>query len=345
MNRWRHIDLLYEAFSNTIAQPSRIRWFLPILVACAIAFTAFRLVEFSGLDAKVDELSTQGRNIVMVQSFDPLVSVEIDQGSCEALTKSDGIDAAGVLVQVPPKPFPQLGNSVTVFMASPALFPAFADADVLIGANLLNYSPGTKLAVLQDGQALRAEVLERAPNGVPVNSAVLYSLNRNESFSASCLVMFDQRQDLSSALPGAIAQLNVHSGNVAAFPVLSSTRNPFSEYLSRPTQHLPVAVGILLGLMLAIATRLRASEIATYRLSGTSQRGIATLMYLEAVWVGTTYLGFGCLTAVALLQPEPMWLLTVCIEHLIAASAIVLTASIFSISLARRSPMDLAKER
>jgi hypothetical protein len=125
---------------------------------------------------------------------------------------------------------------------------------------------------------------------------------------------------------------------------LQEPDDPIAQFLARIDRLLPIALGLVGGAAMVISLRLHASEIAVYRLAGTSSTCLLILLALHAALVA----GVGVLAAtaaavvLACFYPDP----SVPILWSLAMGAVATTTVVaFTADLAFRRPTDLAKDR
>jgi ABC-type antimicrobial peptide transport system permease subunit len=131
---------------------------------------------------------------------------------------------------------------------------------------------------------------------------------------------------------------------VTSTELLVPTNDPVDTYLKRPSRWLPLLLGALGALATAISTRLRASEIAVYRMSGTSATSVVSLLTVEALLIAGTAAASAA-TASAVLAKGHLDATVPVVRGLAMAGVWTLTSIVASLDLAVRSPNDLAKDR
>lgn len=344
-DKWTGTDLLGEALSNCFASRSRLFGTILVAVVLGIVLSAFRYIELVQLNHQVATLQSKGRNLILIQGIDVEHEPEINVRSCEALAGSAGVERAGVLVEGERISVPQLVGNLPLFETSITLFPQLGQADMLLGATVGGSSQGAPFLLATNGHTLTALTMDLQPAGLPVNSAVLVGLSPAEKYADHCLVVLNQKQDPNRSIPDLVSQLEVRKHPIAATTVLSDLASPHGAFLTRLTAGLPLAAGVVLGLLLALMAQLRSSELAAYRLSGTGRFSLQRILMLESVVVSGVYLLSGSISALYVLPWGVLQGLGLLSSHLVAASSTVLISSLLFLSVSSRTPMDLAKDR
>ncbi|QDB80566.1 hypothetical protein FE251_15210 [Georgenia wutianyii] len=126
--------------------------------------------------------------------------------------------------------------------------------------------------------------------------------------------------------------------------LLTATSDPALNYLERLSRWLPLLLGLLGAIATAIVTRLRSSELAVYRMSGTSPTSLMTLLTLETLLIA----GIAALSAATAPLALPAHYIDPAVPVLwgigLAGTWAVVTLAM-SLDLAVRHPSDLAKDR
>ncbi|WP_061961375.1 hypothetical protein [Demequina flava] len=182
------------------------------------------------------------------------------------------------------------------------------------------------------------------PGDLGTASTVTLPLRHSDIAGEQCVVILSAFSDAARASAVAMAELEVSNNPAIGRELLTATSNPASEYADRATRWLPLLLGGFGGALTAIIARLRSSEIAVYRMSGSSPSSVLTLLSIEALLVaGVASLGATCAAIVlAKYYIDPsvpvLW-------GIALAGVWALLAVAGSLDLALRSPSTLAKDR
>lgn len=185
---------------------------------------------------------------------------------------------------------------------------------------------------------------ESHPEDLGTGSSITLPPRSSDTAAARCVVVLDEFSDVDTALPAVAAQLKIEDNPAAGAELLVATNDPIADYLQRADRWPPLLLGMLGAFATAITTRLRASEIAVYRMSGTAPVSVMSLLTLEILLVTGTAALSATAASLALsahyLDPAVpiLWGLA-----LAGTWAVVALAA--SLDLALRRPTDLAKDR
>lgn len=344
-DRWRLAALGREALRNVFSVRSKLFAAAILAVLLGIALSMFRSLELHSLEGQVSELRAGGRNVVLVRGVDHEQKTRIDRHSCEQLSELGSVVRAGALIEYPREYWPQLGASVPRYGVSATLLPQLSQAELVIGSELLDAPSGTQLLLAHDAATFRGVAGERQPLGLSVNNAVSTRISPLMHTVDHCMVVLVDAAQPAQLTPTLLAQLVVGGQAVAAQALVPQQHDPYGEFLHRPGRLLPLGLGLVMGAFLAGIARLRSSELASYRLSGTARSSLLRLLMLEAVVVGGVawlagaaaalpVLSFGTWNTAALLGDQ----------LLLAGSALFMAFLAFAV-ISRQSPMTLAKDR
>ena len=342
-DRWSHRHLLRESARNTFSTASAARWGLYVAALLGIIFAMLRAVELQNLDSRVAMLGEQGRNLLVVQSIDENQLSYIDRASCERLTEMPGVVAAGGVELVREVSTARFGT-LQVFAGSETLFPMLNQGVALLGTDLVQAPTGTDLHLLIDGAAVPALVGEPQPTGISTNNAIVVHFELSKQELERCMLVIDQRQYLNRVVPSLISQLNVSGNPVIGVAAFTEIFNPFEDYTDRPSAFVGQATGALIGAIVAFGTLRRSSELATYRLSGSSRRSVTQILVGEATFCALAFCVFA-VSALFVLEESSVAAWAVSLETFSAGALIVLVASCAATLIVRRSPISLAKDR
>jgi hypothetical protein len=298
-------------------------------------------------------LRSSGRLVVELTSTNPEDPVAIDRASCEALLDQPDVERAGIVTLETFTDVPALGQNTSITAASRTLFPQLDTADVLVGSALREPTGDFHLRMPAGNLAL-ARVLGPQPTGIDTNSTLLVGLPPSTTNGPSCRIVVDGHSDPAEVLPRLAAAVQVSGTSpLTANTPYQETVNPVTTYLERSSRYLPLLIGILGGFAAAVINRVRLSELAAYRLSGTSSRTLALLLALEQFLLAGTLTAAASLVATLLtgtpsipgLGTYPVSISAVTLAALTAGAAWILTATLLTIDIPLRQPTDLAKDR
>lgn len=284
--RWRFSALVREAVVNATATGTRAIVMSALSVAVGVLIAALQLYDWSSLTQQVRSADAQGRSVVTI-SASPQMSAQIEVASCEALTSLEGVEAAGVIVLGGRSSFDQLGVGLATARASSTLIPEVAAADLAIGSALGTAESGTLTS--GSGYVRSYTTASAQPAGVDVNSLVLSPLLGSDTTAPTCIVRLRSFAHVHDYLPMLLASLQ-STGPPLVTRASTEAVDPVASYSTRITVWAPALGGLgcaLLGLATLFA---RGSEIATYRMSGTTIRatlGICTFeqaLYAAILW-------------------------------------------------------------
>ncbi|MBC9953582.1 hypothetical protein ICM05_02810 [Leucobacter sp. cx-42] len=328
---------------NTLSTTSVARWGLYVAVVLGVAFVLFRTVELQTLESKVATLENQGRHLFVVQSRDETQPSRIERTSCEQIAENTGAVVAGGMSSVGEVTTAQFGT-LQVLAGSTTLFPMLDRGMAIIGSELVQEPAGTEMNLLIDGVGVPVLVGESQPAGISTNNAIVVGLPPNDKLLEKCVVLVDQREHLEGAMPGLLSQLRVFGNPVIGVASFRDIFNPFEEYRERPSAIAGQAVGMLIGLITAFGTLRRSSEIAVYRLSGSSRGSVTIMLIWEAVICAAAFCG-SAISALLVFRELDFATGAVLLETASAGVLIVLIAGCTATLILRRSPISLAKDR
>ncbi|GAA2518599.1 hypothetical protein [Rarobacter incanus] len=345
-DKWRIGPLIHEAVRNVFDIRAKL---FPALVLAALAgsgLATISAIEASGLQTQLADLQLDGRLVYNYTSQDPEIPVKIDRQSCEALTNQAGVERAGLVINSGFFDVPQLGTGVMISRASATLFPELHQAGALVGSALRDPGPDFNLQ-LPDGFVSTATIMPEQPKGIDTNSSVIVPLDVLDTTGGSCRVIFNSYSDTKEAADRALASLRVEgSAPLAANSAYQENINPITTYLSRVSRFLPLLIGLLGGFAAAVIDRVRLSEFAAYRLSGTSGRTLAALILTEQALLGGTLASAAAAGSVVTgLLGYPISPDAVVLSGLASGLTWTIAGCLFTIDIPWRQPTNLAKDR
>lgn len=340
---WRGVDLVEEAIRNSLNWRSRQAVSIAVAIALGLALAAITTADWRGLASNLAALDLRGRNVIVAGPADPANPVAISVDSCERLSELAAVERAGSVMSLPPVTSVQLGPRVPVLGVSPSLLPELQDHDVAIGPSLGLARDTTRL-VFGDF-LLRATVMSEQPEALGVNGALAVRLPLQTRTTMSCVVVLRDAESVGLQIPLVAAQLHTAGGDVAVVSYLTESFDVIAAFQNRGTRWLPLIAGIA-GSLLGVAMLLmRSSELATYRLSGSSRPDLYRLLVIEqAVLAGVSVVfgSFGIVVGIVATSDVPSISL---FWPWVSGLAWVLVFGAISPLLTRRSPAQLARER
>lgn len=283
-DRW-HLGLLArEAARNVFGAGSRMLAVLALGVLAGAGSSAYIALETQSMRQEIHDLAADGRNVLVFSALSNVAPTRIVRESCEALAGQPGITHAGILEAAGEIDVLPVGTRLPAQRASTTLFPELTHADLLVGRHLSDRTLG--LFTVRAGQELATAVhASRHPEILGTGSSITLPPRPSDYTSERCVVILDAFSDVSTAYPVVAAPLKITTNPASGSELLTATSNPATDYLHRSDRWLPLLLGLLGALATAITTRLRASEIAVYRMSGTSPTSIMTLLTYETLLI------------------------------------------------------------
>lgn len=353
---WALSHLMREAIRNVLNIHARL--FPVFLAAILLGAGHVALAAYQGraLDNDLSALSAQGRGVVELSVVPPVSSLEdenlippgIDRSTCEALGSVAGVQRAGLLGDDEEMvSLPQVGSRIPMRTASATLIPALLNHDLVVGSALAETAGrSTALTTLTttDGQALSAIVDTNLGPEVASTLAVFRTLDPAVQSAERCMVVLDPRAVAAEVAPVLASSINATGAPVRANVVLTETTSITDIYLHRVERFLPLLLGILGGLVVTVLIRVRSSELATYRLAGSSPRSMAVLLGLEATLLAGAFLAASSLAILVLTEPLTSPAATM-LWSWSGAGVWLLVALAGAAPMLRRTPSDMAKDR
>lgn len=342
---WRAGYLAREATINVFGPKARMLPLVALAVLAGVASSTFIAVEAITLETASEQLAQNGMGIVVYGAANPDSPVVIDRASCEALADEPGIQRAGLVVDSETADLTPIGRDLPTMRASLTLFPLLAHADVVIGS-AFRTATDDELWVTHDGadHGTLAVVAPREPDALGSNAAILLPLRPTDATGPQCVVVFEAFADTGRGASAYSAQLSTAGNAVIGVESLPNAVDPAVAYLERPGRFLPLLLGLMGAIAAGIFGRLRASEIAVYRLSGSSSSSVLALVTLESMFVAGVALASAVATAGAL-SPWYLDVSVAMLAGLVLAGTWAVGAIVMSVDLAIRRPTDLAKDR
>lgn len=342
---WKLGLLAREAILNVFGRGARMLPLVALAVLAGVASSSFAAVEAITLDRAVDQLAESGMGIVVYGALNPDEPVAIERSSCEGLADEPGIQRAGIVIDGVTTTLVPVGQDLPTMRASTTLFPLLSRADIVVGSAFRTAADG-EFWVSQAGadHGTLAVVAPKEPDALGSNASVLLPLRPTDTTGPECVVVFEKFADTGRGASAYSAQLSTQGNAVAGVEALPNAVDPAIAYLERPGRFLPLLLGVMGAVAAGIFGRLRASEIAVYRLSGSSSSAVVSLMTMESIAVAGIALVSAVATAVAL-WPWYLDATVAMLGGLALAGTWTIGSILMTIDLAFRRPTDLAKDR
>ncbi len=340
---WSMCALLRESTGNVFVAHSRLLILVVVAIVAGVGSSLFIAYEANALRIQLAALDTNGRNVVIFATASSASGEsQIDRHSCERLANSAGVTRSGLLTRGPRTTVLQLGKDMSIAQASTNLFPQLREHQALIGSALTDL-PFHGL-ISTDLGTFEAAVGSEQPVGIDTNSSLVLPLAPSTQSGTECLVVLDPFASADEQIPVLAAELDVSGQPIAGRQVTPQSIDPIYQFLSRVSQYLPLLIGVAGALVAALRNHLRAGEFAAYRLSGTSARSLAVIIFFEQAIVA----GFGVLAATATLVLVHSYLLSFVgsFTWMFSAFAFWVAGScIASLPVIMRGTMAMSKDR
>lgn len=284
-DRWSLTMLVREAVKNVLSPAARMFPVLAVAVLLGAGQTALVVHQADTLGSTLDELGLVGRNVVVLTPPTSDAVSTVSRTSCEGLTRHDQVRAAGLLGRSVRTDIVELGSFVPLQPASDTLLPLLTTHDAVVGAALWPDGEESLVLATSRGQVVHAAVGDPAPAGVPTGSALGVPLAPRTTVGDHCVVVLDPYLPVQESRQLVLSELQLTGEPLVASSPYSETVDVVALHLGRTERYVPAAVAVLAGFTALALSRLRSSELAAYRLSGTSRRSLATMLLLEQMIV------------------------------------------------------------
>jgi hypothetical protein len=317
-------------------------------IVVGLGISLFSATEWASLQHDLDALRDRGRNVVAFGTADQDNPASIDIGSCEALSDQVGVIRSGARIAMGTVDSLQLGPSVPVYSASASLFPGLDDHAVLVGSGL-GLPPGQANVEVQDSSGgstvSSAFVMAPEPQGLNANEAIIERLEPDVESTDLCVVELDRFARVQDMIPMLESALSASGGELVGNPALNETYDTVAAYLERPTRFLPILAGLVGALLASVVLVMRSSELASYRLSGTSRAALAQLLMLEQLLTAGVLVGFSSLGLVICGLAGRMPPIDDFFWSWLGGLSWAVTFGVAAIVSTHRNPADLARDR
>lgn len=299
-------------------------------------------IEDRTLNATLREQYLAGRNTLLFASGDQDKEAAISLSSCARLADLPGVVSAGPVQFLGVDDIVQLGPRVSVMATTASLVPELAMSDAVVGSELSFDGPRRLGGTLVGG--LVAVHGSPIAAGVPTGSSVAVLVDPSSGTAGLCIATLDERQNVDDAIPTLMAALDTTGPPILGKRQVSPQFDPIVDYDNRQGRWFPLVSGLVLGAIGAALLLFRGSEIAAYRLSGTSRFNMLGILMLEQVALVGCY-GVAGLCAIATLQADLISPRAVALRLAQGSSAWMLLFPVLAVCSVLRNPIDQAKDR
>jgi hypothetical protein len=353
---WRVTELLAESWYNVTVRGSRLRLVAIAALATGSCLAALSAIDWSSLRDDVAGLRAAGWNAVVVEAPS---GAGISPRSCERAGQLAGVIHTFGVTSSSDDMFVETGGSsipvVTMTVsADSGLFGRKANHAlpvVLLGADLARryddhlgvlhsrrWTTGLPVAGTLPNEPLFADYRSSVVLLLPFEGLPGGLLHRCE---------FDVDPSVVRAVAPRLAAA------VDASDLTLTTRwlgpdlplHPFAQFERRTSRAAFPAAGFLLGLLYLAVLRARASELGTYRCSGTSRRELASMLAFEATFLCGIMVASGVAATAALVALDHADAAASAGRMLTAWACCTLTCCVAAVHAARRPVLALLKDR
>jgi len=354
-DKWPLGYLAREATRNVMAWGARLFPVLLIGILLGSGIVALAVKETKDYEARVAQLAAQGRNVVSLylQGDSDQEAANPDDGlgrrSCEALNDMRGVVAAGLVGEgLESQNIAQLSSLTQVRPVSATLLPQLTEYDLVIGAAAAEnagLAPDAQKTILTSkGTLLTGIVNTEIGPRVPSTLAVFSVLGPEIQHEKFCNVILDQKADVAGMIPILEASLTAKGGDVVSQVIFVEQFDVRKDFLNRTERFAAPAAGIFGGLILAILTFMRSSELAAYRLSGTSPRSLGLMLSFESALIAGTFFTSAAV-GVAVFYADLFSSLATLLWAATGAGTWMFVSWLLALPVLRRKPSDMAKDR
>jgi len=343
-DRWPFSLLAREATKNLFSRSSRLLPVLLFAIAGGLGQTIFLAGEAQSFRAQLSTLALSGRNVIEFASPDQSSPSKIERSSCEHLATEPGVERAGLIMDSRRATFLQFGPAVPIELASASLFPELHTYPVVVGKALTTSRGPIDVADPDMTGVTRGVVGQAAPRGLDTDSAIVYALGPDIQMGSRCVAILSPESQATTMARLLQGELRTSGGAVVSHVLLQLPVDPVVAFLDRPERFAPLLFGLVGGVLGGLINRLRASELATYRLAGTSPRSLLVLLAVEQGLIAGALFSSATLASIGLFRYSlDVWLP---ILWSIASGALWMTScALLSATVALRDPAVLAKDR
>lgn len=294
MTGWRPSALAHEATENIVSSGSRLAMYALLCVASGVGLASVATADAARFTNELRVLEANGwTTAVVASSASGQETDEIDADSCAALATVDGVEHSGGVRYVPAQSIAQLGSgAVTVALVDWRFTGEVGDSLAYLGSKVATetgYPSNVRLVTVSgSGSVYRAAEMPAELEAFSFGSTIAIPSNFFKNDVPGCLIWLSPWAvgELNPALGAAVSS---KSGEITVASLHSETFNPLSRHLNRSSRWLPLVAGAALGLVYILLVRSRSSELASYRLAGTSRLECVTLLQMEQLVVSGVF--------------------------------------------------------
>lgn len=346
-DQWALTMLLRESVRNAFTAGGRLFGMIALASVLGGLLVGADALAAQRLDQQTADIEELGGHVVVLMSAVKEYPALIERASCEALSDLPSVVRAGAVVERAAISHPQLGSRSSMRLVSSTLVPELKSVDVAVGRALADelgiWTRGV-FAIQTPGGSVPAHVAKTLHPELGGTRGVFVAFPPAIRFVDRCVVVLHAGAspvEFARILP---AMVDVAGGPLYAAPMHVPTIYPWDLYLERVERYLPVLFGVFGAAVAMIITALRGSELAVYRLSGSSRRSLFIILGFESVHTA------GVLLAAAVGATAICWQ-ALASPPATVMSAVVAAAVWVSISVAgnawavSRSVVAMAKDR
>lgn len=336
---WNPAFLMREATENLRSSRRRLRPVLLIAVFLGVLLPIVAAVDSAAYRADMEALRNAGASVIVISS--DAGEEAIARRSCDRLVDMDGIERSGSVLTSTRVPVVGLGDGIPITPVTGTLVPGLATSRVVIGHDLTTKA---SQRVVLSGVPVVGSRGQAQPEGIPVNAALAVAASPALASVERCTVVLEPGLVATSYLSEVLAAVDTHAAAVTASPVLTQPVDRTDAFLTRLTRWSPAVAGVLLGALHTIMLMTRQSELAAYRLSGTRQAELRTILIFETALVSGA-MATSAVVAVLVLNWAMVSSAAAALSGLGAASIAFACGAVASTFVSRQSLLNLSKER
>lgn len=280
---WRLRHLVREAALNLTSSRRRFVALAGLALTLGTAMTTLSTYEELSLRANLGTLSEAGRGVVVISSSSSQEAA-ISRTSCERLTDRPDVVRAGFVLTAERLNVEPTGALLPVAQVSATLVPQLGNVDAVIGRALVDQVGAGSLGI--EGAWLTTAAGSNQPEGLPLESIVAVAAPISVLDAPACFVVLEQGASSSISGPSLASAVTSAGPPVIATSNFDEPVSYVEQYLERPTRFAPALIAIVIAVVLSSLGAARQSEIASYRIAGTSVRSIQILFLLESAYIG-----------------------------------------------------------
>lgn len=300
--RWRPALLLREAFSDLVFGGPMAAFVVTSCLLGGAAIARVNNVDRRDLRQSIASYTEQGGTsfVALVdQNLKGSQLAGITETSCANLSQLDFVVRAGGIAAAHERVFvPSLsGTPVELVRVSPTVFTAgerarLGSASLLLGAQFPQLTqPYVVLA--PDGDGVESIPSPQLAGDLGLDRSVVVPGFPPGAFVNKCLITV-KLESVGLAAQVIEAQLSTVDAHADVFWLGETLGwHPHDRFAHRNSRFVPMTVGGLLGLLIALWMVSRGSQIASYQVSGTSRKAIVALLAVQGLALAMVTLAAG----------------------------------------------------